>query len=125
MTPRSLSIGILVVMLCASGASAQSSSPSPNNWQVQLVPYLWGSGTNGEVGIGNRTADVDASFSNILSHLHFAAMGMADARLGHFVVLADGLYTDIRDENATPGPLFFSAPEPPPSIVFVPPSPNS
>jgi hypothetical protein len=35
-------------------------------------------------------------------------MGMADARLGHFVVLADGLYTDVRDERATPGPLFSS-----------------
>ena len=108
MTPRSLVIGILAVLSCASGASAQSSSPSPNTWQVQLVPYLWGSAVDGELGVGSRTADVDASFRNILSHLHFAAMGMADARLGHFVVLADGLYTDVRDERATPGPLFSS-----------------
>ena len=100
---------MLGLSLCAAQASAQSaSSSSTAGWQGQIVPYLWGSGINGQVGIDNRTADVDASFGNILSHLHFAAMGMADARLNKFVVLADAFYTDVRDENATPGPLFSS-----------------
>jgi hypothetical protein len=65
-------------------------------------------GLDGQVGIGNRTAEVDASFSNILSHLHFAAMGLADARRNKFVVLTDALYTDVRGQAATPGPLFSS-----------------
>jgi hypothetical protein len=95
--------------LCAAQASAQSaSSPSAGSWQVQLVPYLWGSGIDGQVGIDNRTADVDASFGNVLSHLHFAAMGMADARRDKLVVMADAFYTDLRGQDATPGPLFSS-----------------
>ena len=45
---------------------------------------------------------------NILSHLHFAAMGLADARRDKLVVLTDVIYTDLRGQRATPGPLFSS-----------------
>lgn len=101
---------VLSLALCASETSAQSTSPQSgaDSWQFQFVPYLWGSGLDGQVGIGNRTAEVDASFSNILSHLHFAAMGMADARRNKLVVVTDALYTDVRGQDATPGPLFSS-----------------
>jgi hypothetical protein len=106
------------VLLCASHASAQSAPPpsataqsaaaqaSAEAWQFEVVPYLWGSGINGPVGIRNRTVDVDASFDNILRHLHFAAMGLADARRDRLVVLGDVIYTDLRGHRATPGPLF-------------------
>jgi hypothetical protein len=73
-----------------------------------LVPYLWGSSIEGQVGIGNRTVDVDASFSNILDHLHFAAMGVAEVRRGNFVAMSDLMYSDLRGQRATPGPLFSS-----------------
>jgi hypothetical protein len=62
----------------------------------------------GQLGVGNRTADVDASFSNILDHLHFAAMGVADAQWNKLVAVTDVFYTDLRGHRATPGPLFSS-----------------
>ena len=88
---RVVFVMVAVVMLGASRASAQSATPtsSPEDWQVEVVPYLWGSGIDGPVGVGSRTADLDASFCNILSHLHFAAMGLADARRDKLVVLTD------------------------------------
>ncbi len=96
------------VLLCTSQAAAQSAAPQPSaeNWQVQVVPYLWGSGLKGPVGIGNRTVELDASFSDIFSALHFAAMGFVDARRDRLVVLTDVIYTDLREQHATPGPLF-------------------
>jgi len=101
--------GVAVALaLCASPAFAQSSSTrtSTGEWQVELVPYLWGSGVDGQVGVLNRTADVDASFRNVLDHLHFAAMGMADVHRDHFVAFTDAVFTDVRGQRATPGPLF-------------------
>src|SRR5258705_10767135 len=109
MSARNLVGGVAAgLMLCTSPAFAQSTSPqsSTEEWQLEVVPYLWGSGIEGPVGIGNRTADVDASFSNILSHLHFAAMGLADARRDKFVVLTDVIYTDLRGQHATPRAFF-------------------
>ncbi len=111
MSTRYLVIGVAAgLMLCTSPAFAQSTVPAPSTeeWQLEVVPYLWGSGIAGPVGIGNRTAELDASFSNILSHLHFAAMGLADARRDRLVVLTDVIYTDLRGQDATPGPLFSS-----------------
>src|SRR5262245_4649278 len=109
MNTRSFVVGVAAgLMLYTSPASAQSTSPqsSTEEWQLQVVPYLWGSGIEGPVGIGDRTADLDASFANILKHLHFAAMGLAEARRDKMVVLTDVIYTDLRGQHATPGPLF-------------------
>jgi hypothetical protein len=89
-------------MMYAPRISAQSTSPqsASESWQFQLTPYAWGSGMDGQLGIGDRAADVDASFSNILDHLHFAAMGLADARRGKRVALTDIIYTDLRGQQA-------------------------
>ena len=56
--------------------------------------------------VGDRSADVNASFSNILDHLHFALMGMGDATWNNKIVLLTD--ADIRTSaiSATPGPLF-------------------
>jgi len=103
-------IAFASLAVLASRASAQTAStqPADDRWQGQVVPYLWGSSIVGPVGIGNRTADVDASFSNILDHLHFAAMGLAEAQHRRLLIVTDTLYTDLRGQRATPGPLFSS-----------------
>jgi hypothetical protein len=122
MTARGLLVGAIVAgsLVCASEASAQSPTPASDNWQVQFVPYLWGSGLDGQVGVGNRTADVDASFSNILNHLQFAAMGLADVSRGHFTLLTDALFINVRDQQATPGPLFSSVSPQQKMFIFTP-----
>jgi hypothetical protein len=110
MNIRAFVVGVVVsLMVCAEETSAQSVSPPPSaDWQFEFVPYLWGSGMKGVVGIGSHSADIDASFSDILSHLHFAAMGLTEARRGRLVSLTDLVYTDLRGQHATPGPLFSS-----------------
>ena len=110
MNTRVFVVGVVAsVMLCAAETSAQPVSPQPSApWQFEFVPYLWGSGMKGIVGIGSHSADIDASFSDILSHLHFAAMGLTEVRRGRLVALTDLVYTDLRGQDATPGPLFSS-----------------
>src|SRR5262249_29979080 len=47
--------------------------------------------------------------SNILDHLHFAFMNLADATWNNkLVLLTDLVYADLRGHHATPGPLFSS-----------------
>lgn len=103
-------VAIVGGMLCASHASAQTASPqaTTDRMQFQIVPYLWGSGIDGPVGIGDRTADLDASFDDLLGELQFAAMALADARRDRFVVLTDVLYMNLGEIRGTPGPLFSS-----------------
>jgi hypothetical protein len=109
MSTRYLVLGTVVCLLLYAPALSAQTAPSPSTpdgWQFQVVPYLWGSGLDGGVGIGARTVDVDASFRNILDHLHFAAMGLVEAQRDQLVILGDTIYTDVRGQRATPGPLF-------------------
>jgi hypothetical protein len=101
---------VTCLLVCAPRLTAQSpTQPSSEPLEFRVIPYLWGSSINGRLGVADRTANVDASFRNILDHLHFALMGFADVTWNNkVVVLSDVLYTDIRGERATPGPLFSS-----------------
>jgi hypothetical protein len=88
-------------------AIPQGTQPAPTDkWQFQFSPYFWLASLHGNTGTGNRTAQVDESFSDIFHSLKFAFMGVLEARKDKFVVLTDLEYVSIGDDRATPGPLF-------------------
>ena len=122
MSTRHLAVGVIAVLLWSAPVTGQTARPasSPDSWQLEVTPYLWGSGVNGQLGIENHTADIDASFNNILSHLHFAAMGLADARRGKLLIVTDIMYTDLRGQRATPGPLFSSVNPQQKTVILTP-----
>src|SRR5206468_9199540 len=78
-------------------------------WRVRVIPYLWGSGFKGRVGIGDHSTDVNASFSDLLRELNFAFMGVVEANRDKFITITDVVYMNLSDERATPGPLFSTA----------------
>ena len=77
-----------------------------DKWQFQFSPYFWLAGLHGTGGVGNRTTNVDESFSDVFDALNFAFMGTFEARKGKFISLTDLEYVSVSDEKATPGPLF-------------------
>jgi len=86
-----------------------STGPQPassDKWQFQFSPYFWLASLHGTGGVGNRTVQVDESFSDIFHSLDFALMGVFEARKGKLIVLTDMEYVAISDDKATPGPLF-------------------
>jgi hypothetical protein len=118
-----LAVGVIAGLIsCASQVSAQSAPHqlSDEEWQFQVTPYLFASSLDGQVGVGDRTADVDASFRNILDHLHFAAMGVLDVQRNRIVAVIDTMYTDLRGQRATPGPLFSSVNPQQKLLIFTP-----
>ena len=81
---------------------------STDKWEFQFVPYLWFAGLKGQVGIGDRVADVDADFGDIFDKLNFGFMAAFEARKGKLGLFSDLLYLKVSAENATPGALFSS-----------------
>jgi len=64
-----------------------SATPSPAQtsgagWHGVVAPYFLGAGMNGTTAVLGREVTVDASFSDVLNHVQFGAMGV--------VVLAQG-----------------------------------
>jgi opacity protein-like surface antigen len=86
--------------------TAHPQPASNDEWQFQFSPYFWMASLHGTGGVGNRTTQVDESFSDIFHSLDFALMGLFEARKGKLVLLTDLEYVAISDDKATPGPLF-------------------
>jgi hypothetical protein len=105
-----------LAMISASGAAdvpapmptkAPVLTPAPalSAWSFEFTPYFWLAGLSGDVRVGPNAplTNVDLSFSDIIHHTGFAAMGAAELRNGKFGVVADLMYLSL-SASAT-GPL--------------------
>lgn len=79
---------------------------SSDGWVVTFAPYVLLGSMKGEVGMGNRIAEVDARFKDIIDQFNFGFMGLFEARKGRFMILTDFIYLNLADTIETPGPLF-------------------
>src|SRR5678815_5649467 len=107
--PTDVSLKVIAGRAATGKVNEKPSSPQTvdsDKWQFQFSPYFWLAGLHGTGGIGNRTAQVDESFSDVFDALNFAFMGTFEARKGKFISLTDLEYVSVSDEKATPGPLF-------------------
>lgn len=74
-----------------------------SGWTYSLTPYFWAAGLSGETSqFGLPTIDIDASFSDILDNLDFAAMLIGEARNGPYSLFGDLIYTKLSAGSATP-----------------------
>jgi hypothetical protein len=80
---------LAVALLCGAQPLAQAEVSH------QLTPYLWGAGLSGVVGAGDLEADVDASFSDILSNLDIGLMANYRADTDEWLFVVDGMYIDL------------------------------
>lgn len=99
--------GILCIFILCYSAHAESISAE--KWQFQLAPYAWLAGQKGSVATqpGLPSSDIDVDFyDDIVGNINGALFLIGEARKGRFGVFFDIAYTDIEDEDATPGPFF-------------------
>ena len=75
-------------------------------WTFAVAPYFWAAGMSGDLGqFGLPPIHVDSDFSDLLDHLDFAAMAIAEARNDRFSIFADVMYTKLGGDGDTPGPI--------------------
>lgn len=82
--------------LASTAQAADVAAPETGGWSFTAAAYLWGSGIEGQAGIlGLPPQDVDLSFGDLFENLDFAAMGLAEARNGPFVLGMDLTYSKV------------------------------
>jgi opacity protein-like surface antigen len=64
-------------------------------WQHEVAPYLWGAAISGTTAIGPVSADVDASFGDILDSLEMGFMGTYRATRDRVSITVDGIYMGL------------------------------
>jgi len=98
---------LLAALLCAGSlviapAYGQESGNS-GDWQYSANIYLWGAGVGATTQGG---AEIDVSFSDIVSALDFALMGGVEARRDRWLLVGDAIYLKIQEDDGgfIPGP---------------------
>ena len=98
-------IAALTVAPIAGSAAAEGP-----RWEFTASPYLWVPGNTTSVETGLGTLETDASISDVLSATEVALMGVFEARLGRWGLIADLFYADLSERRPTPfGTLFANA----------------
>jgi hypothetical protein len=86
----------------ATGPSSRDKE-GERDWGVEIVPYLWLAGLNGQAGLpAVGTIPVEASFSDLASNLDGAFAGFLDARYRRWHLLVDGSWVRVKD-TVSPG----------------------
>lgn len=68
-----------------------------DEWSLELTPYLFATGLNGDGGVAGLEAGVDMSFNDIWDSLDSAFMGIAIARNGAWSAYLDGVYARLEN----------------------------
>ena len=103
--------GGALTLLAASIVQVHAADADGEKWQMEFTPYFLAAGLNGKVGIstglGNVSADVDESFSDIARNLDSGFMALFVARKGLWSFALEGIYFKLEDEraNSWQGPL--------------------
>ncbi|MDW4497228.1 hypothetical protein R5H30_04480 [Sulfitobacter sp. D35] len=98
MTARRFAMGAAMAFLAGSPALAQ-------DWEIQVTPYAWLLGMEGDVGsFGLPAADVDLSFGDILDNLDYAVFMLGVARRDDFAVFFDGSISRLSYDQDVSGP---------------------
>jgi hypothetical protein len=97
------SLAFIVALAAASPAAAQA--PAQDSWKITVAPYLFGAGMSGTTAVKGQELDVDASFSDILDHLKFGAMGLVVARKGNWGFGGDAIWMSLGANGTGPGPV--------------------
>jgi hypothetical protein len=111
---RVLLSALILAAGLGSGICAKAGDTGPAEragWSFQVTPYLWGAGLEGDIGTRSAlpTAEVDASFRDILENTDIGLMLVGEARYRRWGAFADLAYLSVSADGDTPGPLFGDA----------------
>jgi len=96
----------LAVAVALGSMLAGGVAPAGAQWRSDLAVYLWASGLDGTVGLGEREGEVSMSFSDILDDLQFGAMAGYSASNGRWAFMADAVVANLgRTERGEQGVL--------------------
>ena len=98
-----------------SAQDSEATAPAPQvqeepsvdeGWGFLIKPYLFASGLDGEVGSGDATGDIEASFEDLLDDLNFGAMLQLEVvpPESPWRVLLDLWYVQLEESGTAPGP---------------------
>jgi hypothetical protein len=90
------SVGLLAIVLgIPAAASAQAAT---DRWTIELTPYLWAAGLDGDTAADGTGSEIDTDYKFFsLDNLDFALGTAVEARKGRWAMLGDAMYVEFSD----------------------------
>ena len=89
-----------LLLEAAKYASRQNgAASSAKEWEAFMAVYFWLSGLNGNIGVGNTTADVDASFSDIWKNFDVGVQLHLELWYKRWLLFLDPSYVILSNTN--------------------------
>lgn len=100
-TKHALSMLLALGVGIGLAAQGRAEPPPPKDWEVEILPYAWLPALDGSVETPNGgTEHFSIGASDILSDLQLAAMGRVNARWKRWLLLVDGLWTRLEQDDS-------------------------
>ena len=96
-----------LLLFAATAPFARADDDDPTAWRVTLTPYLWATGLYGDVTVRGRTAELDATFLDILEDTDtlVAFQGHLEVTRGRWGAYGDFFYVKAQVDDAGPAGL--------------------
>lgn len=79
-------------------ANAQVGGGAPGGWVVEITPYLWAAGLDGDTAADGTGSEIDTDYEFFsLDNLEFALAAAVEARKGRWGMLYDAMYVEFSD----------------------------
>ncbi|HKQ82917.1 MAG TPA: OmpA family protein [Steroidobacteraceae bacterium] len=108
MNKPSTSVAFAIAAALAMGSTAVHAQATETPWSLELTPYFWGVGADGDLTVRGQEAKIDQSFSDTIDKMDPSGSLLGVLRYSHFLVLTqlDYVQTDtnnLDDEDAPDG----------------------
>jgi hypothetical protein len=78
--------------------AAAHAQGAPDRWTVELTPYLWAAGLDGNTAADGAGSEIDTDYKFFsLDNLDFALGTAVEARKGRWAILGDAMYVEFSD----------------------------
>jgi hypothetical protein len=95
LTVRRLAGSLIFIFGFPVAANAQGAT---DRWAVELTPYLWAAGLDGNTAAEGTGSEIDTDYKFFsLDNLDFALGTAVEARKGRWAVLGDAMYVEFSD----------------------------
>ena len=106
MERKSFAVLILLVGFFITMASIPASAEildKSEHWKNFVAIYGWVPAINGDVKVKGVDANVDITYSDVLSSLKFGLLGHYEGFQGHWGIFVDGMYAQLEKDQEHPG----------------------
>jgi len=100
------SIAVFLLMAVGLAANVQADETRTEGFNLELTPYFWAAGVDGTIEARGQSVSFDQSFSDLVSNVDAAFMGLAVVNYNRFVLYADYDYMSLSDDAKTKNGIF-------------------